>query len=84
MSRTVEWSQWQARRKDAVGAQARVSERLGGRWRDTSAPARNEDDIAVITRMTVLEVERRRDEGRLVRLGPREYELRTRQAAQVR
>ena len=29
----------------------------------------------MITRMALLEVARRRDEGRLVRLGSREYEL---------
>lgn len=80
MSRTVEWPQWRARRMAAVAAQARVSERSGSRRGHTGARTRAEDDVAIVTRMTLLEVERRRDERRLVRLGPREYELRGRRA----
>lgn len=65
----------------AVGAQARVSERAGGRRCDAGARVRDEDDEALITRMALVEVERRRDEGRLVRLGRREYELHPRKGA---
>ena len=36
---------------------------------------RTDDDRAMIRRMAMLEVARRVAEGRLVRLGPREYEL---------
>lgn len=42
---------------------------------------RTADDRALIARMALLEVERRRAEGRLVRLGPREYELHPRSAS---
>ena len=36
---------------------------------------RTSGDRAMITRMALVEVARRRAEGRLVRIGPREYEL---------
>ena len=39
---------------------------------------RTEDDRAIIRRMALIEVSARRAGGRLVRLGPREYELRPR------
>ena len=44
---------------------------------------RTDDDRAIIRRMALLEVGARRAEGRLVRLGPREYELHPEEAVAV-
>jgi len=59
-----------------------LSQRLSANKRSgLSSRIRTPEDIAIITRMAILDVERRRAEGRLVRLGPREYELRPRTTA---
>jgi len=75
MSRTVEWSVWQSRRLETARSSARLAERLSDSRRTGSARTRNDDDVAIITRMMRVELDRRQAEGRLVRLGPRAYEL---------
>lgn len=81
MSRVIDWEQWRAHRKALSGSAAGVSERLAASGaRRGSARERDPQDAAIITRMTRIEIERREAEGRLVRLGPREYELHPRRA----
>lgn len=46
----------------------------GGQHRHRCRP-RTRGDRAIITRMALVEVARRKAEGRLVRIGPREYEV---------
>lgn len=71
-------------RRALSGSAAGVSERLAeSGTRRGSARERDPRDAAIITRMTRLEVERREAEGRLVRLGPREYELHPRRSQQT-
>lgn len=74
MSRTVEWTEWRARRR-TMREFARLSERLAQSRRAGSRRVRTPEDVAIITRMALVEVARRKAEGRLVRVGPREYEL---------
>lgn len=57
-----------------VGSVRALAVLAGGPRRVRRRP-RTADDRALIARMALLEVERRQAEGRLVRLGPREYEL---------
>lgn len=81
MTRVVEWTDWRCRRAAMAWSAARQSRRheaLPGR---ASGRRRDSADSAIITRMVVREVARRRAEGRLVRLGEREYELHVRTGA---
>lgn len=75
MTRIVDWSQGRTRQPGATRNAAILAERLGAAKRQGSARVRSPEDIAIITRMALVELARRRDEGRLVRLGRREYEL---------
>lgn len=75
MSRTADWAEWRARPFDGREA-ARLSQRLSIARRAGSSRTRSAEDVAIITRMMLVEIDRRISEGRLVRLGPREYVLR--------
>lgn len=75
MSRTVQWADWKERGVGAVRDSARLSERLAQSRRAGSARVRAPEDVEIITRMMRIEIGRRLTEGRLVKLGPREYEL---------
>ena len=75
MSRTVEWAEWKSRRRESMRQAAQLSERLAASRRTGSTRARSQEDVAMLTRMMRVEINRRVAEGRLVRLGPREYEL---------
>jgi hypothetical protein len=81
VSRVIDWEQWKTHRRALSGSAAAVSERLaaGGASRG-STRERDPQDAAIITRMIRFEIERREAEGRLVRLGPREYELHPRRS----
>jgi hypothetical protein len=62
------------------GSMAAIARLAGGKKRVRRKP-RTDDDRALIARMALVEVERRIADGRLVRLGPREYEMRPRAVA---
>ena len=80
MSRTSTGSNGEPAAPDGVRA-ARLSQRLSGNQRDGRRDARGRPRTASSSRAwCCVEVERRRNEGRLVKLGPREYELRPRLA----
>jgi hypothetical protein len=78
VSRTADWTTWTTRRRD-VRSLAVLAGRLTDARRAGSAKTRTAGDAAIITRMAHVEIARRFAEGRLVRLGPREYELHPRQ-----
>lgn len=78
MTRVVDWHEWRTRPAALAGAAARHAERRGPHR--SGGRRRDEADVAIITHMVHVEVERRLAEGRLVRLGPREYELHPRMA----
>ena len=61
--------------KGSVRALAQLA---GGRHGHRHRP-RTQGDRAIISRMALVEIKRRIVDGRLVRLGPREYELHLRQ-----
>jgi hypothetical protein len=75
MSRTIDWEQWKVRRSALSHTAAQVSERLDASPRRGGGRVREPQDAAMITHMTSVEIARRADNRRLVRLGPREYEL---------
>ena len=75
MSRTVDWIEWKSRRREGMRQSAQLSERLAASRRAGSTRTRSPEDVAMLTRMMLVEIDRRIVEGRLVRLGPREYEL---------
>jgi hypothetical protein len=52
---------------------------MADRGRVVRRRPRTDDDRAIIRRMALLEIAARFAEGRLVRLGPREYELHPRE-----
>jgi len=79
MNRTVEWAAWRSRRQENMRESARLAERLSASRRTGSARTRSAEDAEMLTRMALVEVARRKDEGRLVRIGPREYEMHLRQ-----
>lgn len=58
-----------------AGSTARLSMHREALFDSSAGRRRDPADSAIITRMVVREVERRHAEGRLVRLGEREYEL---------
>lgn len=63
--------------EEALGAHGsvRALARLAGGPKRIRRRPRTDGDRAMILRMALLEVRARRAEGRLVRLGPREYEM---------
>ncbi len=75
MSRTVEWGAWRSGRTAGTRELVRLSEDLSRSRRAGSKRTRSADDVAIIDRMMDIELRRRRATGRLVRCGPREYEL---------
>jgi len=79
MNRAVDWCDWQTRRLEGARGQARLAGRLSDSRRVGSSRTRGSDDAAIITRMMRVELDRRLAQGRLVPLGPREYELHPRQ-----
>jgi hypothetical protein len=76
MTRVVDWSEGRPATQGAMRAAAALSERLAASKRAGSTRLRSPEDVAIITRMALVEIARRAREGRLVRIGPREYELR--------
>ena len=75
MNRTIDWDDWRLRRRADMQESVRLAEGLSRSRRGGSSRIRTQDDVAIITRMMRVELDRRSAEGRLVRLGPREYEL---------
>lgn len=75
MNRTVEWDQWKARRQERMRDAARLAEALSQSRRAGSSRKRSPEEAEMLTRMALVECARREAEGRLVRIGPREYEL---------
>ncbi len=75
MNRTVEWTMWKTRRKENMHDAARLAARLSQSRSAGSIRTRSAEDAEMLTRMALVEVTRRKAEGRLVRIGPREYEL---------
>lgn len=80
--RTADWTGGRIRPKHGGRETAQLAQRLCAARRMGASRTRSAADKAIITRMALLEIARRRDEGRLVRLGPREYELHPRTAVQ--
>jgi len=78
MTRVIEWAEWRVRRAGLAGKTARLSERRAPGHGNPTTRTRDPEDVAVITRMVTVEVARRRADGRLIKLGEREYELRVR------
>jgi hypothetical protein len=74
MNRVVELDQPRSR-AGSMRETARLAQALSVARRSGSSRQRTEADRAIITRMMLVEIARRRDEGRLVQIGPREYEL---------
>lgn len=70
--RTIEWAEWQSARRALSGAAAAVARAD----RPVSRRPRTPEEREMIVRGTVALMRRREREGRLVRTGPREYELR--------
>jgi len=75
VNRTIDWDDWRLRRRADMQESVRLAEGLSRSRRGGSSRIRTQDDVAIITRMMRVELDRRSAEGRLVRLGPREYEL---------
>ncbi len=75
MNRTVEWAQWKSRRQENMRDAAQLAGRLSTSRRAGSSRKRSPEDTDMLTHMALVEVARRKGEGRLVVLGPREYEL---------
>ena len=78
MNRTIDWDDWRLRRSAGMQESVRLTEGLSRSRRGGSSRIRAQDDVAIITRMMRIELDRRISEGRLVRLGPRQYELHVR------
>lgn len=75
MNRIIEWVAWKTRHQENVHDAACLAERLSRSRRAGSIRTRSPEDVEMITRMALVEVARRKAEGRLVRIGPCEYEL---------
>jgi hypothetical protein len=75
MSRTVEWSAWRSSRTAVTRESVHLIEGLSRSRRAGSKRTRSVEDVKVINRMMHVELRRRIATGRLVRRGPREYEL---------
>ncbi len=78
MSRTVDWVDWKSRRSESMRDTAYLAERLTAARHAGSSRTRTPEDVEMLTRMALVEIARRKTEGRLIRIGPREYELRLR------
>lgn len=76
MNRTVDWSSERARRSHSIRGSALLSQRLSAAKRAGSTRTRSSEDAAMLTRMALAEIACRAQEGRLVRIGEREYVLR--------
>lgn len=72
MSRTVDLLQWRASQPSPARLMAEIAE-CNQRYR---RKPRDPDEAVLLIRSAVNAVARREAEGRLVRLGPRHYELR--------
>ena len=70
--RTIEWTHWQITRRAMSGAIVAVAQAD----RLTHHRPRTPEERQMIIRGTVALMQRRVREGRLVRIGPHEYELR--------
>jgi len=81
VTRTVDWTHGRTLGTRGIRGTARLSARLAQARRNGSSRVRTPEDRAIITRMARVEIERRVAEGRLVRIGPREYEFHPRTAA---
>ena len=75
MSRVLDLERWRSTRPRLARDSAQLAERLDAARTSGSQRVRSEEDQRIITRMALVEIARRRDEGRLVQIGPREYEL---------
>lgn len=69
-------------RETGAGSVRALARFAGGPRRVRRRP-RTSEDRAIIRRMALVELARRSREGRLVRIGPREYELRPRRSSAV-
>jgi hypothetical protein len=76
VSRTVDWSGGRVRQLHSIRGAASLSQRLSAARRAGSSRTRSPEDAAMLTRMARAEIRRRREQGRLVRVGEREYVLR--------
>jgi hypothetical protein len=74
----VDWSGGRVPQQHSVRGVALLSQRLSAARRAGSSRTRSTEDAAMLTRMARAEITRRSEQGRLVRIGPREYELRVR------
>lgn len=72
MNRTVDIAEWRASRPSSARLMAEVAE---GEHRQRAKP-RDPDEAVLLVRSAVAAAARREEEGRLVRWGPRNYELR--------
>ncbi|MDP2183764.1 MAG: hypothetical protein Q8K99_14520 [Actinomycetota bacterium] len=72
MNRAYDYGTWQRTRRAAVGALASRAESPRAR----RGRMRTSEEREMIARIVAAEVRRREGEGRIVRLGPRRYELR--------
>jgi len=71
--RTIELTEWQSARRAMSGAAVAVARAD----RPTTHRPRTPEEREMLIRGTVALIRRREREGRLVRVGPREYELRS-------
>lgn len=69
--KTIEWAEWTTMRRAGSGAALAMAGSSG----PIARRCRTCEERAMIVRGTVALMRRRMREGRLVRLGPREYEL---------
>jgi len=58
---------------------AYLAERLTAARHAGSSRTRSPEDVEMLTRMALVEIARRKAEGRLIQIGPREYEVHLRQ-----
>jgi hypothetical protein len=72
--RTIEWAEWQSVRRAMSGAAVAIA--VAQADRPMSHRPRTPEEREMIIRGTVALMRRREREGRLVRTGSREYELR--------
>lgn len=73
MSRVYDYDRWVAERRGSVRALALLAEEAPVRGRPRTA-----EEWAMLERSALAAIDRRDREGRLVRLGPRKFELRER------
>ena len=71
--REVDWAEWREERKKMVPALARMRAKAGGR--PLGRKPRTPEEREMIMRAVRDMMQRRYDEGRLVRVGPRDFVL---------